>query len=510
MKKRTKKLLSVLLAASMVFSMNTIAFAEEVAVDEADAVLETADVVAEDAAVAEADAELSDEINYNDKGECITKVTYAKDSTDKKATLGTIATITGTDNPVSWNNSNATDFIYTVLYGNDLETGALNNTKGLTVSQQSVRDINNKEIEGLRRAQGSIKYDVVTVKDGEIYLLVGYSLVDGWIEEWVEGHDGFIGDNNTWNWDSIPVIEYDGRTVDFNKSGNYKYAANKKEALDVQVALVKYENGTVTEFPGVSVTAKVDQKVAKNASVAVATTEKEFKYKYHDYEYSFKEDEHATLGDLPYFTITVKAKDKDAKAFSKELKDKLKDKKFYFGIMQGCVDVNDITGKYASYINNHPGKTVSNNEEIKAVEDAIADSTMKYNFGGDHESIPVGNLTLSKFNGSKGTLTREFKASDGEGLGDLKKGYTKDGKVTLKEGVDYKFSDGTLAGETVKVLEFEGNNWVYNPSTGDPSNNLAGYGYKWAFRMTPGEKTKTFRYGIYKDTDNGFVFSTED
>ena len=70
MKKRTKKLLSVLLAASMVFSMNTIAFAEEVAVDEAEAVLETADVVAEDTAdvvLAEDEAEVDNAINYDDK-----------------------------------------------------------------------------------------------------------------------------------------------------------------------------------------------------------------------------------------------------------------------------------------------------------------------------------------------------------------------------------------------------------------------------------------------------------
>nr|MCR4591488.1 hypothetical protein [Lachnospiraceae bacterium] len=35
MKKRTRKILSLLLAASMVFSMNTIAFAEEIVTDDA-------------------------------------------------------------------------------------------------------------------------------------------------------------------------------------------------------------------------------------------------------------------------------------------------------------------------------------------------------------------------------------------------------------------------------------------------------------------------------------------
>ena len=118
--------------------------------------------------------------------------------------------------------------------------------------------------------------------------------------------------------------------------------------------------------------------------------------------------------------------------------------------------------------------------------------------------------------------------------------------ATLKPGKDYNLVDGSIAGSKVKVLEFVKNgNYAYKPmdhemvgkrgaddkvtwtlseayydGEGDnggnydgsgryvPLSDLSGFGYKWAFRESPVD-SKYVRRGLYKDTDEGFVYSQD-
>ena len=67
--------------------------------------------------------------------------------------------------------------------------------------------------------------------------------------------------------DAIPVIEWDGRRIEYNKSGKHKHTRSKREILDVEASIVTYSNGTVTEVPGVEVgSVKIDKKALKAAS----------------------------------------------------------------------------------------------------------------------------------------------------------------------------------------------------------------------------------------------------
>ena len=77
----------------------------------------------------------------------------------------------------------------------------------------------------------------------------------------------------------------------------------------------------------------------------------------------------------------------------------------------------------------------------------------------------------------------------------------------------------------MKVLEFvDGGNYVYKPmpyayGTGKDgeihtyqsfNGDLAELGYKYAFRKSPIAKSKQFRYGIFKESNVGFVYEVED
>ena len=164
MKRRTRKILSLLLAASMVFTMNTVAFGDEIvaadtgtdeatietitdAAEEADAGAlpeEAADADLADAELGAADADLADAelgdaelatikeyidgIGLNEDGNPVTKITF-KSNGAKKNPVNNIAVIENATNPVSWGNLYATDFIETVIEGSDNDDDYLNNTK---------------------------------------------------------------------------------------------------------------------------------------------------------------------------------------------------------------------------------------------------------------------------------------------------------------------------------------------------------------------------------------------
>ncbi len=93
MRTRTKKMLSLLLAASMVFTMNTFAFAEEIVEDEAAVVEEAAEVVADDAAI-----EVVDEIAEIDSVDDVVELTADTPSSNSANSVSVSADITLSDN----------------------------------------------------------------------------------------------------------------------------------------------------------------------------------------------------------------------------------------------------------------------------------------------------------------------------------------------------------------------------------------------------------------------------
>ena len=141
MKKRTKKVLSLLLAASLVFTMNTAAFGEEILAEEtaagetvvesvenagtdgdvvetlAEGMVEADDAELFDAELAAADHE-KDGIVYEDAGETrpLTKISFVSNGAKKNEKFN-IAVIENTTNPVSWNNYYAANLMETVFSG---------------------------------------------------------------------------------------------------------------------------------------------------------------------------------------------------------------------------------------------------------------------------------------------------------------------------------------------------------------------------------------------------------
>ncbi len=517
----------------MLSSMNTIAFAEEVAVDEADAVLETADVVAEDAAVAEADDEavLDNAYQYDKDDKLTTTVDYAEGTTKGKKD---IATITHTSDPVSWNgfDRNGRRLLATVLFGANDEDKYLNNSNPLTVSNNG--DGSNDPL-GVQY-NGEEVFDVISIKDG-YYLLVGYRGYDpdddGDGDKWhVEGADdqiidttyGADGYNPGFAW--IPVFEWDGRTIEFNKSRNHKFDAKKKEALDVAVSLVKYEGDTVKEISGVEVgNVKVDKKAMKTASVSASSVEvtKPRKYwdsvkkaedtdeKYTIWEYKLVNG--FTVDKLPSFTVTAKIKSKDSavKGMKKDIANALKDKSYQFAIKQSKVSVYEGNIGQAIVdlgLNNAKGDAIS--ASSNKIGEEIAGWTWSIMDGVDDTWLDLGGLRLTKFNGKKATIVKR------NGIGDDESGRNETADITLKEKTDYTLKPSKLAGEDVTVLELpeEGGegSFVYSKDKFNAANiysNLAGFGYKWAFRVSPNNK-KTYRTGAWMNETSGFVFSPED
>ena len=523
MKLRSKKVLSLLLAASMVLGMNTIAFADDVA--EVAATEETAEVAASSNGKIDY---YEDGMAYNADGWVLTTVEYASNGAKKNA-RDNVATITNVSDPISWNNFRGTDLIETVLYGDNKEDTYLNNKEKLSVSNDNKSDAYNpkKNVDKLKNANPSRYYDVVKVADGA-YLFVGYSLDDG-NKMYVAGHDEAVGEgDDPLGYNKIPVREWDGRKVAFNKSGDNNATKSNIDALNVKVALVKYENGTLTELYGASVAnAKIDNKAQKKASVAYGGTKFE----------KANDTEHAALGDLPSFTLKIKLDKSVKKTYAKDLKTALKDKKYFFGIMQRGIAVTDptraeipvetkndngntITTKYYSayqyeYFIDNPSKHWSYDKDKKLVvipasandSETIQKNIVKiYGTDGyssqDVEEKDIGGLKVSKFTEKKANVVLPVPTS--------KKGKPgKEATITLKAKKDYELKEGSLAGEKVVYIDFpEDGNYVYaNAEPNENGSDLSVFGYKWAFRKSPDKKSKKFRYGIYAANDLGFVFS---
>ncbi len=555
MKKRSRRLLSMLLTAALVFTMNTTAFAEEIG--EADEAAEAAAEVSSEVDTADdgagvdevydgsVDNEMLDKLNdiiqgrrgfsgifVDSKGNIITKVSYEKDGTDKKATEATIATIRNTDDPVSWNNYYGRELITTVLFGSDINDQYLNGKTVTTVS----RDNANQGLEKLHGMPiGYSNVECIPVKKGESYIFLAYGLekssnvcVNGY-DEMEEALPGYRFPRR------IPVTYWDGRTVEYNKSGKYKKTKSKKEELNVKMAFVTYKDGTVTEIPGVDIgKVKVDKKNQKSASVKAESLSVNMKVA-DGIELPFPECQKIT--DLPYFTVKAKINGKEAKEYKKDIDKALGDDsaKYYFGITQSVIGIDDsefdtiIMDKSAYNVVSENGKEVysvsDGNAEI--VEEKIAgllsDGAYRevdydgyyINYYQYSESIGYNELLVKNFNGEKANI-------DVFGVvGDSEKGYEPKKLNSLKYKKDFYFKDGKMANTNVKVLEFpdKGNyayiglNYRYD-SDRDTNYyalfNPAQLGYRWAFRKSPDPKSKTFRAGIYNRDNVGVVFSEED
>ncbi|MBO4808883.1 MAG: hypothetical protein J5537_07555, partial [Lachnospiraceae bacterium] len=332
---------------------------------------------------------------------------------------------------------------------------------------------------------GSASYNVIPVEGG--YLLMEYYLSDGGAAR-VAGCEG-----------SIPVSVYDGRKIAYNKSGKGKSNKSSKESLRISVALVKYEGGTATKVPGVTVkSAKIDAKAIKNASVS----QSQIPVKVNDVTDHW---EYPLLGSatLPTFTFAVKAAG-DAKSFNKVLKTALKDKKYPFAIRQIGVTVDLVDGDgngYNPWAKN--GDSLISNGTLSG---NFPDEAFYYFYGVEYESgvaftnnTNYGVLKITKVTAKGGALSMLVDTWNGK-KADV-------AEVTFKAKTDYTFTAGTVGGETVQVLDFPENSNIRYVDT-DNTNTLAGNGYKYAFRPGVNDKKKV-RQGIFKADSNGFVFSED-
>ncbi len=518
----------------MVLGMNTIAFADDVA--EVAATEETAEVAASSNGKIDHYGDY-DGMAYNADNWVLTTVEYASNGAKKNA-QDNVVTITNVSDPISWNNLRGTDLIETVLYGDKAEDTYLNNKEKLTVSNANYKSDSQWNVPGLKDADDVDRYyDVVKVADGA-YLFVGYDLSDGG-KLLVAGHDDVISDPIDDYVNTIPVRQWDGRKIAFNKSGDNNATKSNIDALNVKVALVKYENGTLTELNGASVAnVKIDKKAIKKASVAYGSTKVLKTGKYLNKTTNKKEDwknyldEYAALGDIPSFTLNVKLDKSVKKTYAKDVKTALKDKKYFFGIQQRGIKVTDPTnGK--KYKNEYFGENQSKhwnakwekeNDTWKNVVTVIpasandAETIQKAiagQYGSSEEALDtvekdkfkVGDLTVSKFTEKKANVVLTVSTR--------KKGKAgKNATITLKAKKDYELKEGTLAGEKVVYIDFpDGGNYVYANTApndyddDDDERDLSVFGYKWAFRKSPDKKSKMFRRGIYAANDLGFVFS---
>ena len=384
---------------------------------------------------------------------------------DKKKPADNVVKFTNVDNPVSWNASaDGQALIETVL------TGSTANDEYLYMKNKVAVSDNGKAygVDGLRGRLGTASYNVIPVgTDYFLFMRYGVGNMDR-----VAGYDY-----------EIPVIDYDGRKVEFNKSGAGKSTGSKKESLNVVAALVQYADGAVTEIPGVTVQkANIDKKNNQNASVACKMVDIK------DKDGNFDHSEYPLISGatLPTFTFTVKAAG-DAKTQKKALKEALKDKSYPFAIKQRGIVVfppeyNDPNG----------------NPSISANDPTTLNPyfTPYYKDGVDDDFSWAGSLKVTKLSAKGANVTIPVNTWNGKKEGDA--------EVKLKAGSDFEFSTGTLAGESVLVLELKGTNVVYTNT--DKDDQL--FGYRFAFRQSPVD-SKKIRYGIYKNTDDGFVFSED-
>ncbi len=508
MRLRNRKAIALALAVTMVFTMNTFAFAEGITAED------SGELTADNSHI-----EVYDGIYYrvdnsdNRNRIPLTAVTYVTDKTDKKSTEPNVATITNTTDPVSWNNFYAKALIGTVLEGTNNTDTYLNFSAPFVVSQNRTTEF---ELPlGYRETKDTYSYRVIPIENGKSYLFIGY----GFYEEFepktlhVAGYDSpenSIVKHGIQEQDmpTIPVIEWDGRKIEYNKSGKHKFTTSKKEILDVKASIVTYSDGVVTEVPGVAVgNVKIDKKALKAASVAldysvvenkgvvavedqvqgkwVAKSRFDFFKNLGDRPDDIYVNEYATLGKtMPSFTMSVKLKGDEAKTYKKEVDKLLKDKAqtFFFGVQQCCVEVKSFDNSYLSYFYNNVSCTEDPETGVKTytlssanVEKDIAEKKLsdeayeKYNIDCDEKRFASNKFMISNFREKEGKATIEVAGLVGE---DLKDGFFGDPNggdslkelATLKPGKDYKFVDGSLAGTKVKVLEFpENGNYAYKP-----------------------------------------------
>ena len=377
----------------------------------------------------------------------------------------------------------AGSLIETILTGSNKEDTYLINNDVVKVSE------NKYYKDGMR--PGYRSYDVQKLDDTH-FLFVGYG--GNAYDE-----DGDEHSSQAFASDSLgkftPVFKFDGRTNAYDMSGKQNSTKSKNERLDVDIALVKYENNTVTKIPGVTVASVKVGKDAKNATVSgqsIVTVTKDN-----------KKNVYTVISDKqPSFTIKAKidGKESEAKAQKKAINKLLKSDacKYTFEISQYVVDVTGY------YFDNTKGTETGSVSASKAV----ADKDLKYYNGIDRDKFDFDsdNFTISKM------LVDKKKANLVFNVGTQKGDKTGKATIKLKAGTDYTLEAGSLKGTTVAVLNFKDKgNFIYRDSRS--SNTFAGAGYKWAFRATPStdkKDKKKFRIGYYKNTNDGFCYSVEE
>lgn len=545
MTRRTKKFLSLLLASAMVFTMNTTVFAEEAA--EVDSVgvkeeVELADVDAVGTALA-SNTNLASGTNseetVNPSGELVSETNVYTPwdveaselsrrghiGKDFKITADTDGSVVLKDvsNPVSWcnvvdkwNNGKAST-------ESDANTDADDLSKSIVAHYEAGSLIETILTGSNKEDTYLINNDVVKVSENDIYAdgqRAGYRSYD--VQKLDDTHFLFIGyggearkggSSQAFASDGlgefVPVYQFDGRTVAWDRSGKGNASKGKNERLDVDIALVKYENKTVTKIPGVTVASVKVNKNAKNATVSgesIVTITKDN-----------KKNVYTSISDKqPAFTIKAKidGKQSDAKAQKKAINKALKsdDCKYNFEISQYVVDVHGFS--FDDTVNPENGSV--------SASKAIADAELGYKYGVDKDKFNFDRFTATK------VLVDKKKANITFNVNTWKNGVKGAvASIKLKAGTDYTLESGSLKGTTLAVLNFKDKgNFIYRDSRttyasytdddGDEvvtENGLAGAGYKWAFRATPStdkKDKKKFRIGYYKNTNDGFCYSVEE
>ncbi len=566
MKIRTKKVLSLLLAASMVFSMNTIAFGDEIVAEEA----VVTEAPAQEEGKTAASSQYKDAMDYGLGGvmldkedKCATTLELtAKD--DKKKSPKNLAVIKNTSNPTSWNNLYGRALFDTILHADATTDDYLNNTKTITVSQaSSPEDAKNySTIEGYP-TEMSVLDDANGFDGGEyfesipvdtengIYALVGYHFLANRYDSngYVTGNykynsttdmPGDAAKNSGARVSGIPLATWNGGTVGLAKNGKVNISAKKENTLEVVASLVEYKDGNVTELEQLAVTSLKwkDKKALKQASVELATSPAVLNGEDNG-KWVVNEHKIVNNGIIPEFSVNAKAKLKKAKKYKKALAKALKGKTFKIGIVQKGIKVIDPTEDYSNAIANYfmgtqanlnkyvtgttptvdnlTGKTIAaasanDGEELAKtldnafMSDGYVESTADLNalqYGGYH-SMGGSGLKVSKFKSAKTSLV--FTKDIIKNNKDVNKKATV--KLGKKEGV--KFEKQTLGGDKeVYVLSLEGPNYVYaNTAPTVGGDDLSAFGYKYAFRKDP-KDSKDFRGGIWAATNTGFVYSAK-
>ena len=352
----------------------------------------------------------------------------------------------------------------------------LNNSKLLPVSCNIV---------DFEKPKSGYMYATSDLGDGIVLLArYGFGSLDC-----VEGMDDYIpGTDGQFN--AIPVREFDGRSIAFNKSGLYKGTKSKKECLNVVAAVVKYDaaTGTVAELEGTQVSGVTfsSKDGAKNASVSgeSITVEKKYKRSADSEEQTAEVQEYKKLGSatIPTFTVKVKGKG-DAKPYIKKMNDAFKQNPFPFAIRQLVVgayneyesaavaaklnkeavkdnddkEITTYTNADSEYYERYIATKTGANEDVDFRATKSAPVSLGYYYDGNLKEIP---LYLQKFKGAKSKVAVRVTT------GSTKKGY-KEAYVALKAGTDYDIKSGKLAGDKeVFYLDLKGTNVAYSMIAG--------------------------------------------